>query len=304
MPAQYRYTAFGLAIQSGFELPFAALPGERPVDVVIREGRVPASLPAPVVDHGVWQAEPDAFLLHAAGVARFLVRCGREVVVAPRGGSATAIAAVLNAPVAAALLQQRGVATLHASAAVRPGGGAVLLFGFGKSALLAALLARGYRMLADDFTAVAEHRGKPCALPAFPAVRLWANVLAKLGWEARARWRVSDQVEKYLVPVPGDFHAEPAPVTGCLLLADATHAETVITPIPKSEALRAFGASLYRKLFAVGEAARTGSFRGMTALAKQPPKWRAARAVYGLGPAATAEAVDRHLRAAWPAGSA
>lgn len=304
MPAQHRYQAFGLAIQSGFELPFAALPGERSIDVDIREGSVPASLRAPVVDHGIWQAEPHAFLLHAAGVARFLVRCGREIVVAPRGGSAAAIAAVLNASVAAALLQQRGVATVYASAAVRPGGGAVLLFGFGKSALLAALLARGYRLLADDFTAVAEHRGKPCALPAYPALRLWADMVAKLGWETRARSRVNDQVEKYLVPVPGDFHAEPATVTGCLLLANAAHGETVITPIPKSEALRALGANVYRKLFAVGEAARTASFRGMTTLAKQPPMWRVARAVYGPGPAATAQAVDRHLQAAWPAGSA
>lgn len=303
MPAQHRYAAFGLAIQSGFKLPFAALPGERSIDVVIREGRAPAGLPAPVIDNGVWQAEPDAFLLHAAGVARFLVRCGREIVVARRGGSAAAIAAVLNAPVAAALLQQRGVATLHASAAVRPGGGAVLLFGFGKSALLAALLARGYRLLADDFTAIAEHGGELCALPAYPAVRLWADTVAKLGWEARERSRVNDHVEKYLVPVPAEFHAEPVSVTGCLLLADAAHGETVITPVRRSEALRALGANAYRKFFAVGEAARTAAFRGMTTLAKQPPMWRVARAVYGPGPSATAEAVDRHLQAAFPAGS-
>ena len=303
MPA-HRYAAFGLAIQSDFELPFAALPRERPVDVVIREGRAPASLPAPAVDHGVWQAETRAFLLHAAGIARFLVRCGREIVVAPRGGGATAIAAVLNAPVAAALLQQRAVATLHASAAVQPGGGAVLLFGFGKSALLAALLARGYRLLADDFTAVAERGGKLCALPAYPALRLWADMVAKLGWEARARSRVNDHVEKYLVAAPADFHAEPTTVTGCLLLANAAHGETVITPIPKSEALRALGANLYRKLFAVGEAARTASFRAMTTLAKQAPMWRAARALYGPGPVATALAVDRHLQAAWPAATA
>ena len=300
----HSYTAFGLAIQSAFELPFAALTAERPVDVVIREGRAPAGLPAPVIDNGVWQAEPHAFLLYAAGVARFLVRCGREIVVAPRGGSAAAIAAVLNAPVVAALLQQRGVATLHASAVVRPDGGAVLLFGFGKSALVAALLARGYRLLADDFTAVAEHGGELRALPAYPAVRLWADVLAKLGWEARERSRVNDHVEKYLVPVPGDFHAEPAPVAGCMLLADATHGEAVITPIPRSEALRALGANMYRKLFAVGEAARTAAFRGMTTLAKQAPMWHAARAVYGAGPMAMAEAVDRHLQDVSPAGSA
>lgn len=303
MRAEHRYTAFGLAIQSSFELPFAALPGEGPVDVVIREGRVPARLPAPVVDHVVWQAEPSAFLLDAPGVARFGVRCGREIVVSPRGGSVAAIGAVLNAPVAAALLQQRGLATLHASAAVRPEGGAVLLFGFGKSAMLAALLERGYRMLADDFTAVAERGGELCALPAYPALRLWADIVAKLGWGARSRSRVNDHVEKYLVPALAEFHAEPVPVAGCLLLVDAAHGETVITPVPRLDAMRTLGANLYRKLFAIGEAARAGSFRAMTTLAKQAPMWRAARAVYGPGPVDTAEAVDRHLQAA-PAGSA
>lgn len=297
MPRQYRYAAFGLAFGSSFELPFAALPGEGALDVVVREGRAPAGLPAPVVDHGTWQAEPQAFLLHAAGVARFFVQRGREIMVARRGGSDAAIAAVLNAPVAAALLQQRGLATLHASAAVRPGGGAVLLFGFGKSALLAALLDRGYRMLADDFTAVAERGGQLCALPAYPALRLWADTVTKLGWQARPRLSVNDHVEKYLLPAPATFHPEPVPVTGCLLLANAAHAETAITTVSRLEGLRALGANLYRRLFAVGESARTAAFRSVTTLAKQAPMCRAARAVYGRAPGDTAEAVDRHLQA-------
>lgn len=298
MPGQYRYTAFGLAFGSSFELPFAGLAGEWPVDVVVREGRAPATLPAPAVDHGTWQAEPQALLLHAAGVARFFVRGGREIVVARRGGSDAAIAAVLNAPVMAALLQQRGLATLHASAVVRPGGGAVLVFGFGKSALLAALMDRGYRMLADDFTAVAERGGELCALPAYPGLRLWADMVAKLDWQARCRSRVNDHVEKYLVYAPATFHAESTPVTECLLLANATHGETAITTVSRRDALRALGANLYRKLFAVGDSARTASFRSVTTLAKQAPMCRAARAVYGRAPADTAEAVDRHLQAA------
>lgn len=302
VPAQHCYAAFGLVFRSSFALPFAAPSGERPFDVVIREGRAPAALAAPVVDHGIWQADANAFLLHAAGVARFLVRCGWDVVVAPRGGSAAAIGAVLNVPVMAALLQQRGLVTLHASAAVRPDGGAVLVFGLGKSALLAALVDRGYRLLADDFTAIAERGGELLALPACPALRLWLDVVEKLGWDGRPRSRVNEGVEKYLVPAPAAFHAEPVPVSACCLLADAPHGETVITPVARQEALRELSVRLYREFFAVGTANRAASFRCLTALAKEHPTFRASRAVYGPGPADAAEAVDRHLQALRSAG--
>ncbi len=77
-----------------------------------------------------------------------------------------------------ALLQQRGVATLHAAAVATEAGAVMLLgrSGIGKSSLAAALVERGYPLLADDVTGVMlDAGGRPVALPAFAHQRLWGH---------------------------------------------------------------------------------------------------------------------------------
>ena len=156
------YTAYGLHVRSPIALPFAPRSG-RPAgapDVAVRFGPTPVALPAPARVRkkvGVrWEAAPGAFLMNVDGTARYLVSDGRDVLVEPRGGSDSEIAGLLTGPVLAALLQQRGVMTFHASA-VETRAGAVLFAGHsgsGKSSLLAALVERGCAMLADDVAGV------------------------------------------------------------------------------------------------------------------------------------------------------
>ena len=72
----------------------------------------------------------------------------------------------------------------------------------GKSTVMAALLQRGYAMLADDVTGIAlADNGQPQVLPAFPCARLWADVVTKLGYDGLARQRIRAELEKYLLPV-------------------------------------------------------------------------------------------------------
>ena len=296
-----RYGAFGLCFQSAWLLPFEPLPAGADVDVGVRTGEVPTALPAGATDHETWQAEPGTLLLRAPGVARFLVRCGREIVVAPDGGSAAAIGGVLSGPVVAALLKQRGVTTLHAAAVALPTGGAALLLGrsaLGKSSLAAALLDRGYRLLADDVAAVVQRGGEICVLPAFGALRLWPDALEKLGWEARPRSRVSDAVEKYLVPVPETFAAEPAVVRLCLRLVDARDPEAgppVLTPRSQKEGFRILQRFVYRKHVPTAAAGRQESFRVLANLAQRVPMVQAERPLFRFPVQELADAVVRRM---------
>ena len=215
------YAAYGLCICSEIALPFGVAPPKSRPDVTIRFGPTPETLGASGERYGLWQSIPGAYLLDVDGVARYLVTGGREIVVEPTGNGDAAVSVFLLGSVLAACLQQRGIVTLHASA-IETGGGAVLFAGVsgsGKSTLLAALVDRGYAMLADDVTGVVLGAGgRPVALSAFPCVRLWADAVDGLAWRGRTRGRVRDELEKYLAPVEC-FRKEPLAVGAVFTLA-------------------------------------------------------------------------------------
>lgn len=295
-PACRRYVAFGLVFRSSLALPFAPAAGHPKPDVLVRVGGVPPALPAPVADYETWQAEQGAFLLRGTGVADVLVRQGREIVVAPRPANAAAIGSLLGGPAVAALLQQRGLPTLHAGAVTLPDGGAALVLGptaHGKSSLIAALVARGHRMLADDLVAL-DWRGRELVvLPAFPALRLWSDALARLDWERRVHWRLRDGIEKHLVPVPEAFEAVPTVVRRCYVLMDARHRETVLTPVAQGTAFRILVRLGYRKYFLASDESKAVSFRAISALA-HVPMFSVARLLDGFPLENLTEAVAGH----------
>ena len=296
----YDCTAYGLHVRTPFALPYAPAPGvpDGEPDVTVRIGAAPAALPAPAGRHGLWETAPGAFLMHAPGVARYLVTGGRDVLVEPCGGGDRDVGVFLAGPVFAALLQQRGVVTFHA-AAIETGTGAVLLAGpagGGKSSLLAALVDRGYAMLADDVTGVApDADGRPAALPAFPCLQLWADALDKLAWRGRARRKARPELEKYLAPVDR-FRAAPLAVRAVCVLTFHARDGVAIETIP---AARAFGwllRSTYRMQLLRGLGRQQAHFRTLTALARRTPVVRVARPVHPFQPDALAARVEERLR--------
>ena len=294
------YTAYGLRVRSAIPLPFASLPGvpggergsnDEP-DVTIRLGEAPATLPAPAragVRGVVWEAAPGAFVLNVDGVARYLVTGGCDVMVEPRGGGDRDVGHFLAGPVFVALLQQRGVVAFRASA-VATEAGAVLFAGgsgVGKSALLAALVARGHAMLADVATAVVpDGSGRPEALPAFPRIHLWADALDALGWRGQAGETVRVGVEKYPVPAQR-FHAAPAPVRAVYVLGAHNRDGIELAPVPPGDAFELLCLRTCRTPFpdAAGGGPRPGQpahFRIVSTLARRTPVVRAGRPMHSL----------------------
>ena len=301
-PAARDYTAYGLRIRSGIALPFAAAsPGGEP-DLDIRIGAVREALTAPRLRRRVWEAVPGRFLMQVEGVARYVVREAREVVVEPAGDGDGALKALLLGSVLAACLKQRGVLTLHASS-IATDAGAVLFAGhsgIGKSTLLAALVEGGYPMLADDVTGIVlDGGGAPQALPAFPCVRLWSDALEALGWQGRTREQVRERMEKYQLPV-GRFSEAPLPVRAVVVLTGHNRDGFEIETIPPAAAFAPLFRRVYRERYASGLGQEREQFRAVAALARHVPVVRLARPRGGASAAEVAERIEDCLREGWP----
>ena len=294
------YRAYGLWVRSPIPLPFvpAPVPPACEPEVTVRVGATAKALRAPADERDLWEAAPGAFLMNVPGVVRCLVTGGHDILVEPHGDSDHDVSIFLTGLMFSALLQQRGVITFHASA-IETDSGAVLFVGrsgSGKSSLLAALVERGYPMLADDVAGVVlDAGGHPMALSAFPQMRLWADVLDKLGWRNRTRGKVREALEKYLVPVER-FRAEPLAVRAVCVLTSHQREDVEIETVSRADAFRWLYMYTYHKQRLHGLGQQPAHFRTVTAMVRQVPIARVARPAHPFRLDALADRVEEHLR--------
>lgn len=302
-PPGRRYIAYGLRIRSEIALPLTAASIGREADVNIRIGAVPEALAAPRRGRGPWEAAPGLFLMTVEGVARYLVREGREILVDPAGPVVGEVISTLLGAVLAALLQQRGILTLHASA-IASGDGAVLFAGhsgLGKSTLLAALIDRGSEMLSDDVTGiVAEGGDSPVALPAFPCLRLWRDAVQELRWEARMQGPVREGMDKHFAAVER-FREAPLPVRLVFVLKNGQREGIEMETMSPGAALERLARRTYRRRFALGLGRGGEQFRTLAALVRCVPVVRVAKpSGGGLTPEELANRVEACMREGAP----
>ncbi len=205
------YSVAGLTVASEFELPgFSAACDGRPADVAVRLGPVPFDLDAPDASGPTWRLAGDLFLLRIPGIARFLLRGGREVMCEPEAaGRVGDLAPFFEGTAFGLLLHQRGEIILHASA-VEVGGKAVLFCGrsgAGKSTLAAALVRRGHALVSDDLCAIRLAEA-PKVQPDGGRLRLWAQAIQRLGLEGRRGGPLREGLEKFHVEPDGRVRKE------------------------------------------------------------------------------------------------
>ena len=250
MAAMREYAAYGLRIRSSLPLPFPAWVGpSRVVPVEVCLGPTPASLPAGAEKRYGWQAMPGRYLM-TGKVARFLVADGCRIVVEPRGGSRVDLDSLLIGPVLAAVLQQRGITTLHASSVATSAGAVAFLGdrGVGKSSLAGALMKLGYPLLADDVTGVVVDDGEPWAIPGLPRIRLLGDSLKSLGAVALGAGGSDGKAQV----AAERYQAARLPLAACYLLeADAGRpldaAPAAIAPVAAGQAFRWLARHSYRR---------------------------------------------------------
>jgi hypothetical protein len=192
-------------------------------------GAIDGVLPGAVARGVLWQACPGRFLLDVPGAARYLVEEGRRVTVDPSGAAPSeAIARFFCLAPLAALHYQQGRCAAHAAAAAK-GGRAVVIAGdsgAGKSTLGAGLLARGWRMIADEVTVIDLDDS---SAPGMPGPMVWRGHDSAPGDEAN--WPVH---RVYWLSVHNKGAVEVEDVAGALrfrmagLLAYNTHIADVL----------------------------------------------------------------------------
>lgn len=256
---------------------------EAKADVVVRRTRVAKNgIKNPRLTRALMQAGDGSVWFDVPGIARFQIDGGREVRVQPYpDADERSIVLFLLGSALGAVLHQRGFLVLHANA-VLVDGGAVLLAGHsgaGKSTTAAALLERGYEVLADDVTALDEAGGFAAGVP---RLKLWKDALGKLDMTLEGLEQLRPQIDKYQLPLPSRRAPKKGslPVKAIYILSSANELEPDKFELKRIEGTTKFIAlqnQTYRPHFMTGLGLKPRHLKLCAALAARTPIARITR---------------------------
>ncbi len=246
------YRAFGLTISS--ELPLPGLPASNGTpEVHIRRGIHPEWHGEPTIRYG------DRFRIRGQEWSvRFkalpfdgLIRNGNLIQFEADPAHDDVASLHVLGSCTGALLFQRGLAPLHGNTLVSPQGAAMVVgrIGSGKSSTTFALLRRGYRLLADDISAVSFESDEPAlitsavptVLPGFPRLKLWKATLEHFGCGQQEFQRLRPGMDKFHYPAEEFFCPTPQRLHAIYILqpSDAPGLRIrALSGLAKLEALR------------------------------------------------------------------
>lgn len=197
--------------------PFSGSPEPSSVpDIRIALGPAPVEVEAPLTTAEGYQIGAEEILLNVPGVGRFWAVRGQDLVIdAAPAANPGAVRLYLLGSALAALIHQRGLIPIHASAIAWKGGCIAFVgdSGAGKSTLASMLARRGHALLSDDVLTLRQGAdGKVIAAAAMPLVKLWPASLPHTGFaEGQAPFESTD-FNKHRIGAPEAFTAEPMPV--------------------------------------------------------------------------------------------
>jgi hypothetical protein len=226
----YRYTAFGLSIDSDLELPLPALqddthPADPADQVTVRLGKV-LMAPRPA-------REGDEFGFNKL-IGRFQVRDGRSILIDPEPWADPAnLKSILTGRIMGYLLRQRGWLPLHASS-VRVRGLGVLFLGgsgMGKSTTASAFFGAGHSVLSDELCAVRVRDGICELTCAGTPIRLSGESMAAVTGLPPSIGLAGD---KHAIQIQERYCAVPLPVGRIYVLDFGERLESVPVSSPQA----------------------------------------------------------------------
>lgn len=297
----YCYSAFGLTLASEIACPELP-PGNGPADIRIRCGSVPEHLSTATARGPFHESTPSQCLLRLeqAASARFLINAGQEIVLErTESGNEETVRTYLLGSALAALLYQRQILPLHGSV-VASSAGAVLLAGasgVGKSTLAAVLARRGRTLLADDICAVTlDQAGRPLAHPAWPALKLAADTLARFQFKPAAPGSAELVTDKYQVSPESGFCGRALPLHSVYVLCPAAVSRPRLTRLRGADSVALLQRQVYRGEYAADLGRLPLHFQTVTAVATHSRTYRVERPIHGFLLEALADAIS----ATWP----
>lgn len=278
---------------------FAIPPSEPDVEVVY--GPVP-SITRPVFN-GSWnqiQFVDGAFLYNKTGVTRALVSDGRRIVlqrvpwVHDDEVRYTFLSIVMTA-----LLLQRGILPMHASA-VAAHDGAVLFMGpsgAGKSTLAAELVRRGHPLQADDIAPIVLDSGYPEVVPGFPQLKLALDAAEHLDQPQDGVARVRPGEAKLSVLSHDRFHRRRLPLKAAVLLEPSAVDRVCMRKLDSVAKLRTLVKYTFNQSFLDGLGRRSHHFGQVAAVGNATDVFAVQRPDTGWQLPALADFIEHELLA-------
>lgn len=184
------YTAYGMTIESEFDLPeFAVTESSSSSDIIIRRGSLkPVAESVGGPEKRRINSEPGRCRLTYESIGTFVVRDGRIITCDlddEEISTKKVFRRIVENQIMAVLLFQRKLLVLHGSAVVIDGKATVFLGPrtAGKSTTAAAFYNEGHSVLGDDVIAIDFADGVPEVVPGVPQIRLSPDAVEGIGLE-------------------------------------------------------------------------------------------------------------------------
>ena len=269
----YRYFVFGLHIESTVELPELLKSEQKTLpDVSIYFGKTPENLPNCQKKGVAFEVAMSEFLLDLKGIARFYVANGNEIIVEPKeSGNKDDIRNFLLGSCFGALLHQRKILAIHASAIIHQGKAVLFtgLSGIGKSTTANAFRLEGYKMLTDDICPIKFVDNKPFALPGYPLSKLWEDSLKQLRIDYKHLNYIRADIPKRKVSISSNFSIEPIEVKAIYLLESHHKATVKLENMKNTGRFQLIRHMTYRKSLIKGMGMQSYHFKNCMQLANQ-----------------------------------
>jgi hypothetical protein len=267
------YRAFGVGVQSAFELPELQPDGSAAPELRILTGTTSRRTPADLNDVLFERAEDGSAYFCWPGIGSFAVERDGRIIVDRWGGAEERTTRLpLLGIVLAYALHLRGTFTLHASSVAIDDAAYIFLGdkGAGKSTTCAAAVAAGARLLTDDVVAVRAVAGEaPLVMPGFPQIKIERQVAERLFGQDVTLERLFEGYVKLSYRPPGSFDLTPVRVAAAFVLRRG--APGLARRLPPHEVFGAMMRYSYVVRFpgALGKSGEIEHFRTCASLAKE-----------------------------------
>jgi hypothetical protein len=295
----YKYSGFGLHIASEIECP-ELLPAvfEQP-DVTICIGKTPEHINTEDNAHIPFSSiNKNEYLLDIKNICKYYAANGNILIAEPADGTdERSIRLFALGVVMAAILYQRMLIPLHASAIIKDG--KLVLFtgnsGAGKSTLIAHLITQGYRIFTDDICIInVDNDSKELTgVASYPMIKLWDDAIAQLDNEMfTLDFKVRPKLPKFGQFFYDSFDSGAYPIDKIFVLNPVENAtEITVCKMMHAQSFKLLDRQTYKNHLITNSALRAHHFAVLLQLAQTTPVFEITRPATGAPVSAIYQAI-------------
>jgi hypothetical protein len=250
----HHYWGFGLLIASEIEFPELLLQEFDTADVLIRSGKVPASIEGLSSGNSAvsYCLNTNELLFRVQNVATYYATNGNSVIFETEDvvSDTRSIRLYILATVMAAILLQRKLLPMHASAIIRDNHLILITgdSGAGKSSTLAGLVKKGYAVFSDDVIVLKRGKNGVVGTASYPMMKLWNDTIVNLDnklFEDRS-FVVKPGLDKYGIFFHEHFNQNSYTIKKIFIIKKQEVNQITVNTITGAEIFRELAHQIYR----------------------------------------------------------